>query len=119
LRVPAWVIGLFAISAFLGNVAQWVDRGDLKAAADETKAETDCRSKIIAYTDSLRIDLQIAEAVALLEKVGTDDDVVFNAAVVDATAAVADLKPAAKVRENATEICAKDPDFDVADIPRG
>lgn len=118
LRVPAWSFGLLAVSAFLGNAAQWVDRADLKAAADESKAEAECRSRIVGYVEGLSISSSISLGRALVDRVGPRDDAAFDIERQRFAASIERLAAAKKIREKATEVCANDPGYDPDQIPR-
>jgi hypothetical protein len=115
-RTPAAVIALLALSALIGNAAQWQERGDLKSAAEANNAEAECRSRIIAYVDGLRIQHDVLLGTGLLDRVGVQDGPTFAAVVEAYERVVTTLETAAPYRENAVEVCKADPDFDVADI---
>jgi hypothetical protein len=115
-RTPAAVIALLALSALIGNAAQWQERGDLKTAAEANNAEAECRSRIIAYVDGLRIQHDVLLGTGLLDRVGVRDDPAFADVVAAYDTVVTALEIAAPYRENAVEVCKADPGFDTASI---
>lgn len=108
-----------AISAFLGNAAQWIDRSDLKAAADESKEQTECRGRISGYVEGLSIANATALGSGLLALYAEgDESATFQrerAAYRETTDLLRDAIP---YRSDAVAVCAKDPAFEPESISR-
>lgn len=113
LRVPAWAFGMLALSAFLGNAAQWVDRSDLKSAQDASKEQTECRGRISGYVEGLSITNATALGSGLLALYSEGQDSARfrqERDLYDKTTRL--LREATPYREQSVSVCAKDPDFD-------
>lgn len=111
-RVPALAAVLVALSALVGNLAQWEYKDDLKAQVNANNAQAECRSRIVGYVDGLDIDSRIAQGDGLLDRLGDSNDAIFEQAIADYRVAVGALKIAKEYREQAVEVCAADPAFD-------
>lgn len=130
IRIPALAVLLLGLSAVLGNLSQWEQRDDLKAQAAVNSAEikalteanndqAECRSRIVGYVEGLSITQDIALGDGILDRLGPNDDTVFDLAIQNYREAVGSLRLAKEYRERSVEVCAEDPDFDPAtDIPQ-
>lgn len=111
-RIPAIWIALLAVSALIGNAAQWLERDSLRIENASNNAESECRSRINGYVEGLSIELSVAEAFGLLDATGSEDlPISRQEAVKRATDAASRLEVARSYRERAVEVCAENPHF--------
>lgn len=118
IRVPYLAMVLLAFSALAGNLAQWDEKGDLQRQGNVNNAEAECRARIEGYVDGLSITQDIALGTGLLDRLGPNDDDVFQEAVEAYASAVRELEQAKGYQEDSVKICASDASFDPAAIPK-
>lgn len=112
IRLPYLAVVLLSLSAIAGNVVQWQQKVDLETQAKENNDQAECRSRIVGYVEGLQITLDLALGTGILDRLGANDDAVFQSAAEAYAEGVRHLDSARRYREDAVEVCVADPNFD-------
>lgn len=119
-RISSAAVVLLCASAVLGNVGQYIDRARadeqverLREVAASNNQEAQCRSRVSQYTDALSLELAVAGWSGLLDRAGPNDDVIFEAFRARAERASELLEKAIPIRDQAVQICADNPTYDI------
>lgn len=121
-RVPRIITWMFAAAALVACVGLVVAVLFAQSQADASDAKAECRARISNYVGALQGDLAVATASGLLRAIPPKDlpqdlarlPLTFPEAVAQTATSSSRLIELRQVREDAVEICTKNPDFDPA-----
>lgn len=118
---------MLAASAFIGTTGLVTalmysqnQISEFREQASENDEQAQCRSRINGYVEGLSIAQDIALGSGLLDRLGPNDDSAFADSVRAYQEAVKQLQSAKDYREDAVDVCLRNPNFDpVTDIKAG